>query len=136
MHSIYAGLTALFLLCAAPAAMAGKPPVSLMQEVTRSIPLSPAATIEVSPDDSTSLVLAYSQPPSSIATARTHAESILSSIVRALVQRGFDPYAQKAVIFLSVEERGLTTATGRPGIRAYGIALYNYNSDAVEWRGR
>jgi len=88
--------------------------------------------ISISEKDPRSLTLHFKERPT-LSEARYDAEDIATKVMRALVAEGHDPKKDWTRVYVHAEEDGLTTITGRPGVRPFGTAYYNHARDQIEW---
>jgi hypothetical protein len=108
------------------------------QEVSEIIAAIPPrggwSAIEISEYSPKSLNLIWHYDPRSIGVVENESESVATSIIKALVSRGHDPQRESISIHVNAMQDGLTTVTGKPAVRPFGDAYYNFAEDNIQWR--
>lgn len=88
---------------------------------------------ELQDGSSDSVYLLYSALPESRLIPKNDAASALQFILKSLVQKGHNLQRESITVFINAEQTGLTTISGKPGVRPLGSAHYDYNNDSFVW---
>lgn len=81
-----------------------------------------------------SLVLHYkSFPPRGMIDADLDTKTVARAVLAELVKEGQRPARDSISIFVWAQQDGLRGETGKPLVRVFGDARYNYNTDQISF---
>lgn len=80
------------------------------------------------------LALIYSQQPSSMMQVKVDTAEIMRIVLKSIMAHGGSPSDDWYFVTVAAERPGLTGETGKPLVEYFGLSVYNFSDDSINFK--